>query len=92
MRWGGGGGAYKSGGLLSAVYGTACKQVLRGALAVGREKEGELTTTSVEFENSYFEKGCRKKVHKTIPKGNMGYVQYTFPDTVAVKPTFVAFF
>ena len=64
-----------------------------GALAVGREKEGELATTSVEFENGYFEKGCRKNVHKTIPKGNMGYVQYTFPDTtVAVKPTFVALF
>ena len=27
----------------------------------------------------------------TIPKGNMGYDQYTVPDTVAVKPTFVAF-
>ena len=68
MRWGGGGGAYKSGGLLSAVYGTACKQVLRGALAVGREKEGELTTTSVEFENSYFEKGCRKKCAQDNPE------------------------
>ena len=61
-------GAYKSGGLLSAVYGTACKQVLRGALAVGREKEGELTTTSVEFENSYFEKGCRKKSAQDNPE------------------------
>ena len=40
---------------------------------------------------SYFEKGCRKNVHATVPKGNMGYVQYTFPDTVALKPTFVAF-
>ena len=40
---------------------------------------------------SYFEKGCRKKVHATIPKGNMGYDQYTVPDTVAVEPTFVAF-
>ena len=41
---------------------------------------------------SYFEKGCRKKnVHATIPKGNMGYDQYTVPDTVAVKPTFAAF-
>ena len=33
----------------------------------------------------------RKNVHATIPRGNMGYVQYTVPDTVAVKPTFVAF-
>ena len=38
---------------------------------------------------------CRKvvgkTVHATIPKGNMGYDQYTVPDTVAVEPTFVAF-
>ena len=32
-----------------------------------------------------------KDVHATIPKGNMGYVQYTVPDTVAVEPTIVAF-
>ena len=32
-----------------------------------------------------------KKVQATIPKGNMGYVQYTVPDTVAVESTFVAF-
>jgi len=31
-----------------------------------------------------------KNVHATIPKGNMGYVQYTVPDTAAVEPTFVA--
>ena len=40
---------------------------------------------------SYFEKGCRKKVHATIPKGNMGYDQDTVSDTVAVEPTFTAF-
>ena len=28
---------------------------------------------------SYFEKGCRKNVHATIAKGNMGYDQYTVP-------------
>ena len=33
-----------------------------------------------------------KNVHETIPKGNMGYDQYTVPDTVAVEPNFVAFF
>ena len=33
-----------------------------------------------------------RNVHATIPKGNMGYDQYTVPDTVAVEPTFVAFF
>ena len=27
----------------------------------------------------------------TIPKGNMGYDQYTVPETVAVEPAFVAF-
>ena len=32
-----------------------------------------------------------KYVHATIPKGNMGYDQYTVSDTVAVEPTFVAF-
>ena len=32
-----------------------------------------------------------KKVHATIPKGNMGYDQYTVPGTVAVELTFVAF-
>ena len=34
---------------------------------------------------------CRKNVHATIPKGYMGYVQYTVPETVAVEPTFIAF-
>ena len=32
-----------------------------------------------------------KTVHATIPKGNMGYDQYTVPDTVAVEPAFVSF-
>ena len=32
-----------------------------------------------------------KNVHVTIPKGNMGYDQYTVPDTVAVKTSFIAF-
>ena len=32
-----------------------------------------------------------KNVHATIPKGDMGYDQYTVPDTVAVKTSFVAF-
>ena len=31
-------------------------------------------------------------VQATIPKGNMGYDQYTVPDTVAVETAFVAFF
>ena len=32
-----------------------------------------------------------KNVHATIPKGNMGYDQYSVPDFVAVEPTVVAF-
>ena len=32
-----------------------------------------------------------KNVHATIPKGNIRYDQYTVPDTVAVKSSFVAF-
>ena len=30
-------------------------------------------------------------MHATIPKGNMGYDQYTVPDTVAVELSTVAF-
>ena len=30
-------------------------------------------------------------MHATIPKGNMGYDEYTVPDTVAFERTFVAF-
>ena len=36
-------------------------------------------------------KVVEKNVHATIPKGNMGYDQYTVPDTIAIEPTFVAF-
>ena len=31
-----------------------------------------------------------KNVLATIPKGNMGYAQYTVPDTVAVEPTLLS--
>ena len=37
------------------------------------------------------ERLSEKNVHGTIPKGNMGYDQYTVPDTVAVELSFVAF-
>ena len=40
---------------------------------------------------SYFEKDCRENAHATILKGNMGYDQYTVPNTEAVQTTFVAF-
>ena len=37
-------------------------------------------------------KVVRKNVHATIPKGNMGYDQYTVPDTATVESSIVAFF
>ena len=50
----------------------------------------------IALENPYIqlfrERMSEKNVHATIPKGNMGYDQYTVPDKVAVEPTFVAFF
>ena len=36
----------------------ACEQALRSALAAGREKEGELATTSLEFEYLHRESPC----------------------------------
>ena len=39
---------------------------------------------------SYFDKRLpEKNMHATIPKSYVGYDQYTVPDTVAVKTTFV---
>ena len=35
---------------MKAFLTLACEQALRGALAAGRENEGELTTTFLEFE------------------------------------------
>ena len=40
------------------------------------------------FRERFFGKMC---MHGTIPKGIVGYNQYTVPDTVAVELTFVAF-
>ena len=34
----------------------------------------------------------RENLHVTIRIGDMGYDQYTVPDTVGVEPTIVAFF
>ena len=31
----------------------------------------------LEYVYSYFEKGCRKKVHATIPKGIVGDFEFT---------------
>ena len=36
----------------------ACEQGLRGALAAGHEKEGELATTSLEFEYLHRKSRC----------------------------------
>ena len=40
---------------------------------------------------SYFEKGCRKNVHATTPKGNMGYDQYTVPHDCSCRTCFCCF-
>ena len=45
----------------------------------------------VRYYTAISRKVVGKHVHATIPKSNMGYDQYTVPDTVAVEPTFVAF-
>ena len=42
------------------IYNLACEQALRGTVAVGREKEGELATTSIEFEYICIEKDNAK--------------------------------
>ena len=43
---------------LSVGLKVACKQALRGALVAGREKEGELATTSLEFEYLHRKSRC----------------------------------
>ena len=47
--------------------------------------------TSLLKDTAISRKVVGKNVHTTIPKGNMGYDQYTVPDTVAVKTSFIAF-
>ena len=37
----------------------ACEQAFRGALAPGREKEGEVATTSLEFEYLHRKSRCK---------------------------------
>ena len=39
-------------------YGVACEQALRGALAAGREKNGKLETTSLEFDYLHRKRRC----------------------------------
>ena len=58
-------------------------------------QEDQPTYQGLLNDNSEFSAILRKvvgkTVHATIPKGNMGYDQYTVPDIVAVENTFVAF-
>ena len=42
-------------------------------------------------QTAFSRKVVEKNVHATIPKGNMGYDQYAFPDTDAVKSSIFAF-
>ena len=49
------------------------------------DKPGVLHYTAISM------KVVGKNVHATILKGDMGYDQYTVPDTVAVELTFIAF-
>ena len=56
-------------------------------------QEDQPTYQGLVNDNSEFTAILSKVVGKTvtIPKGNMGYDQYTVPDIVAVDNTFVAF-
>ena len=47
--------------------------------------------SQVESHIQLFRERLLEKVLATIPKGDMGYDQYTVPDTVSVEPTLVAF-
>ena len=61
---------------------------------ISRFKERGLTCQKVSFSDWYtaiLRKVVGRNVHATIPKGNMGYDQYTVPDTAAVQPTFFCF-
>ena len=62
--------------------------------SIKMQKKKETWTISNHLDQTHTaisRKVVGKHVHATIPKSNMGYDQYTVPDTVAVEPTFVAF-
>ena len=64
-----------------------------GTLPIAQEDQPTyqgLLNDNSEF-TAILRKVVGKTVHATIPKGNMGYDQYTVPDIVAVDNTFVAF-
>ena len=50
------------------------------------------TCWQVHLYTAISRKVVKKNMHTIIPKGNMGYDQYTVPnDCIAVEPTFFAF-
>ena len=55
------------------------------------QKQTTLTCVGFQKYTAISRKVVEKYVPATIPKGNMGYDQYTVPDIVPVEPTFVAF-
>ena len=61
------------------------------SLPLKRVMEGDVPASLLEY-TAILRKAVGRDVHATIPKDNMGDDQYTVPDTVAVQPTFVAFF
>ena len=75
----------------------ACEQVLRGAPAAVREKEGELATTSLEFEYLHRKSRCDmligadwRKSDSTVdgePQGNWRW-NWNSRDEVASSPSF----
>ena len=84
------------------VIATYCYQIFLKLVSAINEQQGEReepfgrvnSPRMVQWElvhTAISRKIVGKTVHATIPKGNMGYDQYTVPDTVAVEPTFVAF-
>ena len=56
-----------------------------------RSPLSERLEQAMELYTAISRKVVGKNVHATIPKGNVGYNQYTVPDTVAVELTFVPF-
>ena len=77
------------------IFHNHCFEFLLGITVVPREIENNGHAVKMmckrKFIYSYFEKGCRKKVHATIPKGNMGYDQCTVPDHCSCRTYFCCF-
>ena len=69
-------------------FNIACKELKIVQIAQLNQLFQALNLVRIQL---FRERLSEKNVHATISKGNMGYDQYTVPDTVAVEPTFVAF-